>query len=246
MLTLVVPVYNEEFRWNHQYWTSLLQSGDVRLLFVNDGSTDGTGPILRDFAQSNSESLVIDLSVNVGKSEAIRAGFRVAIEDKSELIGFLDADGAFDIQEVQSVIAQFNQKFFELNAIDAVWSSRVKLLGSNIVRDDSRHYIGRIIHTVIGLWFEELPYDSQSGFKLFKSTPELCSAVSKPFRTRWFVDLELLIRLRTLKSSLSIIEFPIQNWCDISGSKIRLTSIFVVVVDLIKLFLARKNFSSKQ
>jgi glycosyltransferase involved in cell wall biosynthesis len=243
MLTLVVPVYNEEFRWNYEYWSSLLQSGQVKILFVNDGSTDGTGAILRGFVRTNLNSLVINLRVNSGKSEAIRAGFRVAIEDKSELIGFLDADGAFEIQEVQSVIAQFNQGYFELNSLDAVWSSRVKLLGSNIVRDDSRHYIGRIIHTVIGLWIKELPYDSQAGFKIFKSSPELCSAVSRPFKTRWFVDLELLIRLRTLKRDLSIIEFPIQNWRDISGSKIRLTSFFVVILDLVKLFSVRKNFS---
>jgi hypothetical protein len=183
---------------------------------------------------------VIHLKANVGKSEAIRIGFQRAIEKESELIGFLDADGAFDAQEVLTVLDRYNNEYFRINSIDAVWSSRVKLLGSNIKRDNSRHYIGRVIHTIIGLWLNDLPYDSQSGFKIFMLTQELRKCLSTPFKTRWFIDLELLFRLRAIKTT-SIIEFPLQSWVDISGSKIGLTSSFEVLKDLIKLFSIRER-----
>jgi glycosyltransferase involved in cell wall biosynthesis len=239
-LTLVVPVFNEESRWSDDYWAFLTQTGVASVLFVNDGSTDRTESILSKFVQLHPNSDVINLKANVGKSEAIRIGFQKAIEKEYELIGFLDADGAFDAQEVLTVLDRFNTEYFSVNSIDAVWSSRVKLLGSNIKRDNSRHYIGRVIHTIIGLWIDDLPYDSQSGFKIFILTQELRKSVATPFKTRWFIDLELLLRLRTMKPT-SIIEFPLQSWVDISGSKIGLASSLEVLKDLVKLFLIRER-----
>lgn len=244
-LTLVVPVFNEELRWNSEYWSAIVQPEVAHFIFVNDGSTDNSSALLMQFTEDYPNCSHVDLIQNSGKAEAIRVGLELAFRNNSDLVGYLDADGAFSIAEIRDICRIAETRIIELKTTDAIWTSRVGLLGSNIQRKLSRHYIGRIVHTIIGLWIADLPYDSQCGFKIFKNDTIFRDSVSVPFRTKWFLDLEILLRLRSGNHGVTVIEHPLQNWVDIPGSKIGLGSILVVVRDLVALRNLAKKLSSR-
>ena len=245
ILTLVVPVFNEELRWDSEYWGGLVKHGDAQFIFVNDGSTDKSSALLTQFVESHPNCTHVDLTLNSGKAEAIRIGLDLALDNNSDLVGYLDADGAFSVAEIHEVCRIAEARIIELQNMDSIWTSRVGLLGSNIQRKLSRHYIGRVVHTIIGLWISNLPYDSQCGFKIFKNDSFFRESVSAPFITKWFLDLEILLRLRKSNRDIKVIEYPLQNWVDIPGSKIGFRSIPLVVKDLLALRNLSKNLSSK-
>jgi glycosyltransferase involved in cell wall biosynthesis len=244
-LTLVVPVFNEELRWNSDYWGELAEYGVAHFIFVNDGSSDNSAALLREFIESHPNCSQIDLAHNRGKAEAIRLGLEQALRNNSVLVGYLDADGAFTTTEIHEICRIAETRILALQAIDSIWTSRVGLLGSNIQRKLSRHYIGRVVHTIIGLWISDLPYDSQCGFKIFRNDAYFRESVSEPFRTKWFLDLEILLQLRKRNHKVGVIEYPLQNWIDIPGSKVGFDSIPRVVKDLIALRRLSKTLSSK-
>jgi hypothetical protein len=81
-----------------------------------------------------------------------------------------------------------------------------------------------------------LPYDPQTGFKVFKFSNQQMSIFDKNFSTKWFVDLEILLRFKSVdKKDMKIWEEPVNSWKDIEGSKIRGLEIITVFRDLVKI-----------
>lgn len=225
-IAIVVPHFNEEIRiGNGEYLIRLSQALSATFIYVDDGSTDNTVEVLENVARITGAK-VVKLEINHGKSEAVRRGIIAALETnpKPKFVGYLDADGAFSVQELQR-----NLDCFEKHCVQGKYNmyicSRVALAGREISRSKSRHYIARILMTLLGFIQKQLPYDTQSGFKLmrtdlinFKSTWDL------EFHTKWFFDIELLCRLRNA-GSLKIWEEPAEEWADVRGSKITWKSI---------------------
>lgn len=73
------------------------------ILFIDDGSTDGSGPILDDLATRNSEIQVRHFDRNYGKTSALDAGFRHA---SAELIVTMDGDLQHDPTDMPKLISQ--------------------------------------------------------------------------------------------------------------------------------------------
>src|SRR2546426_2684393 len=79
---LVIPCYNEADRLAVEtlvaFW---LPRRRVELVFVNDGSRDGTLQVLEDMRTCAPERIgVVDLVRNSGKAEAVRQGIVHALE----------------------------------------------------------------------------------------------------------------------------------------------------------------------
>jgi dolichol-phosphate mannosyltransferase len=56
---LVVPCFNEENRFDENYWKRLANLGEnVEIVFVDDGSTDSTSKMLSDFCQNTGTNLL--------------------------------------------------------------------------------------------------------------------------------------------------------------------------------------------
>ncbi len=92
-LTVVVPVYNEE-ECLPAFFAAIEQfTADCplpcRLLYVNDGSSDGSGELLRDHCRADSRRELLTFTANCGLSSAIKAGFDHC---RTSLIGYIDAD----------------------------------------------------------------------------------------------------------------------------------------------------------
>lgn len=224
-LRLVIPCYNEELRLPVEQIRSFArEQKDIRLLLVNDGSTDDTRRVLRELASAVPDRIaVLNLERNVGKGEAVRAGMRKVLEEGgAELTGFWDGDLATPLDQIPRFI-----EYFERPAVEMVIGSRVKLLGRDIRRRAIRHYLGRVAATAISVSLGIAVYDTQCGAKMFRISPTLESMVAEPFVSRWLFDVELLVRLdaalRGTDRDLSdaVVELPLMKWVDIAGSKVK-------------------------
>ena len=233
-LFMVIPCFNEEKRINLDYWNELSAIPNIHWIFVNDGSSDGTKSLLNQIKNS----LVINLENNSGKAEAIRKGILETFnKNQSEIFqfGYLDADSAFEIEDVKNVI---KLSFSKESTYDSYWGSRVALSGRNITRNNLRHILSRILITIFGYRLGNLPYDPQTGFKVFKFNNEQMKIFDKNFETKWFVDLEILLRFKVLNGKdMKVWEEPVNTWRDIKGSKIRGLEIITVFRDLIKILI---------
>lgn len=233
-IVLVVPLWNEEARGSFVYLHELSDLQDIDFVFVNDGSTDNTKAELQLMSRKKNVQ-VVNLFANVGKAEAIRKGLELGVtNDRYKVIGFLDGDGAFKVNEVLRCAEIAKSKIAE-NKFDVFCTSRVALSGRQIKRKPSRHLIGRIIRSIIDIKHKNLPYDTQSGFKMFLQDENIRTVVASAFKTRWFVDLELFIALRKKKPGLRIWEEPLDSWDDISNSSITWRTGVLVVLELIYL-----------
>lgn len=242
-IALVVPCFNEADRWSDEYWTDILQIPDLRVLFVDDGSTDAT--LARaQVTVSGTSSEVLSMPRNAGKAEAVRTGMRHLLKrDDASAVGYLDADGAFNRRDIEDLIAAYQQKVTG-GEFQAAWSSRVALAGRDIARSGSRHYIGRLVATFVSVGYGQIPYDTQSGYKLFQPSETLEACLAEPFRTRWLFELELLARWQGMNGShLRVWEEPLQYWHDVPGSKITRRESVRVVKELLAVKREQRRFA---
>ena len=220
------------------YWTDMTATVDANFIFVDDGSTDGTRALLSRMSEQPTATAVF-LPVNVGKGEAVRAGIRFALDNfPRHDVAFLDADGAFSVEDVRRFVSLWNERAGALADVDSLWSSRVALSGREILRTRRRHYLGRVIATIITAGMPLPPYDTQSGFKIFSCNGgALRMCVAEPFSTRWFFDVELIQRWGDVSGgSIRIWEEPLTYWRDVDGSKIRLRSAPSIMVEVLRVF----------
>lgn len=234
---LVVPCFNEADRWRDSYWRDVVEPGKLNVLFVNDGSSDATLSVVSTTADSVGAS-VVDLPQNSGKAEAVRQGLLQAWESSADFIGYLDADGAFPAAEVrrmaQDAVGRIDvEGGGNSSGYDAVWSARVLMAGRDIERHTSRHYLGRVITTLVAPWHGYAIYDTQAGYKIFRKDDRLLACLEEPFRTRWFPDIELLQRWRRLNGApMRIWEDPVTGWHDVAGSKMTTRQYRQILKDL--------------
>ena len=226
-ISIVIPCYNEELRFSKEYWYSAIENfTHIQWYFANDGSTDGTINKLKELLLFENCSL-IEYKNNHGKAECIRRSIKsILSKDNSiNVIGYIDCDGAITIEDMNSLITEIQLHWEDQNNLnssyDSIIASRASLAGRNIERNLSRHYIARIISTFLCRGWNGAPYDTQCGFKLFRVQDALNYAVAFPFKTRWFIDIELFSRISLYKLRLaSIWEVPLMRWRDIQGSKL--------------------------
>src|SRR5947208_4785542 len=104
-LSVVVPVYNE--RDNLPPLTAQVlkaltgQVGTFEIIYVDDGSTDGSGPILDELASYYPEVRVFHFDRNYGQTSAFDAGFHQAGGD---VIATLDGDLQYDPADILTLL----------------------------------------------------------------------------------------------------------------------------------------------
>ncbi len=228
---IVVPAYNEAKRIRLADWERIISIDNVQIVFVNDFSTDETQEILSNLRYTS----LVSTPENLGKAGAVKFGMEFIIREllpsSDDWIGFLDADSAFGIEDIERIchltqVPKFNQ-------FAGIWASRVKLLGRRIERNEMRHYISRLLITYLSYGMREFPYDSQAGFKLFRSEYLSSTINSLNIRTRWFVDLEIWLHIkRNFGIDVAIWEEPVLSWHEVAESRIRIRQFLSILKEI--------------
>lgn len=215
------------------------------VLFVNDGSRDHTGALLDELQSHRPESVeVVHLPRNVGKAEAVRVGLRRAFDSGADLAGYFDADLATPPAEMLRLF-----RLVEEGTGDFALASRVSLLGSQIERTPSRHYLGRLFASAASVALAMRVYDTQCGAKVLRGTPIVREALKAPFTTKWIFDVELMMRLLRGNSAgrltaSDFVEMPLACWEDVKGSKLSSRAMLGAAADLARLAVSHR-FSSR-
>ena len=104
-LSVVIPVYNERDNLHPLTAQTLKaltgQVSSFEIIYVDDGSTDGSGALLDQLAQHHPEVQVVHFIRNYGQTAAFDAGFRHA---RGALIATLDADLQFDPADIPRLL----------------------------------------------------------------------------------------------------------------------------------------------
>lgn len=107
-ITILVPAFNEERNIVPLYEKILNQFGkidyDFEILFINDGSCDGTAAMIDSLIERDSRIQCIEFSRNFNKENAVSAGLHHA---KGDAVIIIDAD----LQHPVSLIPDFLEKW---------------------------------------------------------------------------------------------------------------------------------------
>jgi glycosyltransferase involved in cell wall biosynthesis len=235
---IIIPVYNEASRLDKEIFLSHVDKEEAHhLLFVNDGSSDQSKEVLDSIKSANPNQInVLHLEKNYGKAEAIRQGVLfIKSKENIDYFGYIDADLATPLSQVNYLCEGFNKN----KLLQIIIGSRVQMIGYDIKRNLSRHYLGRIFATYVSLLFGLIIYDTQCGAKFFKASDSTYKLFEDKFTSRWFFDIEIFIRYReSLGQSefeKSIKEIPLQKWHEQGKSKLKLTDFILSPIHLAKI-----------
>lgn len=113
-LSVIVPVFNEEDTLEElgRRVGDVLRDGDYELLFVDDGSTDGSAAVLNRLRLEDPRVRVVRFARNLGKSQALAVAFR---EARGRIIITIDADLQDDPAEIPRLVAALEQGYDLVN-----------------------------------------------------------------------------------------------------------------------------------
>jgi dolichyl-phosphate beta-glucosyltransferase len=236
-LVLVVPCYNEAGRLRGEAFLECVRTHPgVGLLFVDDGSTDGTAALHASLVAAAPDAIgALRLDRNAGKAEAVRRGILEALALGPSFVGFWDADLATPLDAVDDFLALAARR----PEIELILGSRVQLMGRDIRRKAARHYMGRVFATAVSITLGIPVYDTQCGAKVFRVTGATATIFSRPFRSAWIFDVEILARYLDLPDDggpprwRRIYELTVNAWHDVPGSKLRASDVVRSMFDLL-------------
>ncbi|MCA8993791.1 MAG: glycosyltransferase family 2 protein [Planctomycetaceae bacterium] len=158
MLSIVVPVFNEveSLEELHRQIQDVAEKNDIEyeLVFVDDGSDDGSWRIIRKISKKNDNVSGIRFRRNFGKAAALTAGMRAA---KGQLLMMMDADLQDDPEEIPRFLKKLEGGFDVVNG----WKER---------RLDPWHkvYPSKVFNWMIGSLTGLHLHDHNCGIKLFR------------------------------------------------------------------------------
>ena len=233
---VIIPCYNEEYRISLDKFKDFADRTPMfDFCFVNDGSSDRTGEVLGEFVQNNpGRFYFFDQQPNRGKAEAVRNGINyMSGVGGYDYLGFLDAEMATPLEELPELMKVTEER----KKVKMVMGARLKRLGANVQRKNTRHYMGRVFATAVSVLFSLPVYDSQCGAKLIEAS--LASRIfDTPFHSQWLFDVELLLRVRRIYPDYThiIFEYPLNEWIEKGGSKIRFSHLLRMPGELFKIY----------
>ena len=163
-LTLIIPMYNESaiLRDTLSSVTAYMKETfekDYEIIFVDDGSTDGSADIVREYGDERTR--VLRYGLNRGKGCAVRTGMLAA---KGEFVIFTDCDLAYGCGAVGDML-----QFMETHPqYEAVIGSRALHSEGYAGYTFTRRLVSRAYRLVLRLFFGLRLSDSQSGIKGFR------------------------------------------------------------------------------
>ena len=111
-VSIIIPLLNEQESLEELYsrMTAMLEgtAAGHELLFIDDGSTDGSLAILRKLREGDSRVKIMSFQRNYGKSAALSEGFRVA---RGDIVVTIDADLQDSPEEIPALIDKLDEGY---------------------------------------------------------------------------------------------------------------------------------------
>lgn len=146
LLSVIVPCYNEEenisdfyneLMKNEEYFKN--KEIETEVLYVDDGSKDGTARKVKELAERDERVHLISFSRNFGKEAAIYAGFQ---KSRGDYVVMLDCD----LQDPPSLLPEMFQYLEE--GYDSVATRRVTRKGEPAIRSFFARMFYRIMNKI--------------------------------------------------------------------------------------------------
>jgi dolichyl-phosphate beta-glucosyltransferase len=224
-LTIVLPAYNDEARLGpalDELFGYLHRRGSdardgrpgsaelppvVRVLVVDDGSTDATRALVRARPELVDGELELLTVPHGGKGAAVRAGM---LRAEGDYLVFADADMATPPDELPLLVEA-------LSTSDAAYGSRIQPDGSDMRASQPgwRRLLGRTFHALASVWVVGPVQDTQCGFKGFHRDVAR-DVFARQQITSIVFDVELIHLVRRRGYTSAIV--PIR-WADRRGSR---------------------------
>jgi dolichol-phosphate mannosyltransferase len=158
-ITAVIPTLNEvdSLRQLHGELSAVAEAEgyDLEILFVDDGSSDGSWDVIRELAVADPRVRGIRFRRNFGKAAALRAGFEAA---RGDYVMTLDADLQDDPREIPAFLALMSERNLDV------------VSGWKQVRHDPWHKVGpsRIFNWMVGVLTGVKLHDHNCGMKCYR------------------------------------------------------------------------------
>ena len=186
---MIIPCYNEEeslvsFMQEINSVAATLAPDSVELIFVDDGSTDGTLPILRQLSAENEQIHYLSFSRNFGKESAILAGLKAA---RGEYVAVMDAD----LQDPPALLPEMLRAVRE-EGYDCAGTRRVTRRGEPVIRS----LFARMFYRLVNMVSDTHLVDGARDYKLM-SRPVVDALLSMPEYNRFSKGLYEWVGFKT-------------------------------------------------
>ncbi len=223
-LSIVVPVFNEVENLRpllDEITTALaVETIDYEVVFVNDGSTDGSTELLRQLAAENPRVVVIQFRRNHGQTAAFAAGFDYAY---GRAILTIDADRQNDPADIPKLIAKLNEGYDVING----WRQDRK--DAFLMRKLPSYIANRLIARASDVQL----HDRGCSLRLFRAE------VTKELHL--YGEMHRFIPEMVNFAGYSMAEVPVNHRPRVAGeSKYGISRTFRVLVDLMTVVFLRK------
>ena len=193
-LSIVIPVYNEKKTLEEIIKRVKMADAlglEKEIILVDDGSSDGTREILKNFEEKYS---VIYHAKNQGKGAALRTGFQKSTGD---IMLIQDADLEYNPQNYPKLLRPILE-----NKTDVVYGSRA--LQENPYLNKGNYYGAKILSWLTNIFYGSHLTDVYTCYKVFRAS--VLSDIK--LESRGF-DFEQEITSKILRGKHKIVEVPI-------------------------------------
>jgi glycosyltransferase AglD len=197
--SLILACYNEKpvFRESADRICRTLALSKLRseIIFVDDGSRDGTPDLIRAFAAKHAGCRMIFHSNNEGRGKTVADGIRMA---RGKVCGYIDIDC-----EVSPVYVPDIVNLILTGQADVVIGRRIyRTAFSSIARE-----IFSIGYQKLADWMVHTGgLDTETGYKFF-NRKKILPVLAKATHPHWFWDTEIMVFARAMH--LKITEVPV-------------------------------------
>ncbi len=242
MISIIIPSYNEEGNVSHTAGvvTKIMEENRIpfEIVFVNDGSTDGTWERLERMALEDERIVAVNFSRNFGKESAIFAGLETAQGDACVLMDC-------DLQHPPETIVEM-YRIWKNNDVDVVEGRKADRGKENKAYRGFSLLFYKLIKKASGLDME-----AASDFKLL-DRKAVDALLRMPERLTFFRAMSSWVGFKTEKvffevaerevgeskwTTKQLIKFAINNITSFTSAPMQIVTVFGIVTFIIGLIM---------
>lgn len=222
-LSIVIPAFNEEHRLptTLERVVAYLRSkpDQAEIVVVDDGSTDATARVVRDYGQKYPGLRLVSNGRNRGKGFSVRHGM---LEARGHIALFSDADLSTPIEEADKLLAAVREQGYDAAIGSRAVDRNLIEVHQSAIRERAGIFFNRAVRWIMGIDF----FDTQCGFKAFRREPSRIIFEQQRIE-RFGFDPEILFLAK--RNGLRVAEVPVR-WSHDSATKVN------VLADGVRMF----------